>query len=170
MRRGDSGFTLAELLVSITIIGVVMGVMGQAIRMGYSTFSQTDQMLRDSHGKQMLAAYFTRDVQDATTADTTSGTCVPVGETKIVALPGIDISGAAQVVVYSFDGPGQTLYRHACTGAVDDPYIVARSVTSVTLTCLSATYTAGPCNSAPVVRLTVATTSGSFDEDGRRRS
>ncbi len=172
MKRGDAGFTLAELLVAITIMGTIMVVMGQSIVLGFSTFTDTEKLLKDSHGKQMLAAYFLRDVQNATQVDSTSGSCVPATESIVVSLTATDISGSAIVAVYSY-GAG-TLVRHICGGSGDPAQPVATGLTAVPTYVCFAAYAATPtpiaCNGAPVVRLSLVTATGAYTEDGRRRT
>ena len=172
MKRDDAGFTLAELLVAITIMGIITVVMGQSMLLGFSTYAQTDTLLKDSHGKQMLATYFMRDVQNATQVDSTSGSCVPASESIVVALPATDVQGTAIVASYSY--AGGTLIRHVCGASPDPAQIVATGLTAVPTYFCFAAYAASPapiaCNGAPVVRLSLVTGTGAYTDDGRRRT
>jgi prepilin-type N-terminal cleavage/methylation domain-containing protein len=179
MNSRDDGFTLMELLVVISILGIIMPVLGLAFAMGYKTTTATAAELAASHNRQLLAAYLTEDAQsaitaeDATSADTT--TCMAAGDTLVGRLRWVDLDIAAsttRVVTYVLVtvGTERQLVRRSCVAAVRSDLVLVHGAVSSTLTCLSAAYVAVPCASFAVVRLTAADVAGSFDITGMARS
>ncbi|MDQ3757937.1 MAG: prepilin-type N-terminal cleavage/methylation domain-containing protein, partial [Actinomycetota bacterium] len=80
-RRGEAGFTLIELIVVISITGIVMGALSSAVVVGLRTVDGTTEQLADSHDLQLLSIYFPADVQSSIEGriDTTTATPAPTG-------------------------------------------------------------------------------------------
>jgi type II secretory pathway pseudopilin PulG len=73
LNRGDSGFTLVELLIVITVVPLIIGSISLALLATFQLQSSVSDRLGASGDAQMVAASFYRDVQSATQF-TTNGT------------------------------------------------------------------------------------------------
>ena len=61
----ERGVTLVELLVSMTILGLIMSALSGALYVGISTASDDHRGLTQSNAEQLVAYYLTPDVQAA---------------------------------------------------------------------------------------------------------
>ena len=73
--RDDSGMTLVELLISIAILGLIIGPLVIAMYMSLSTAKAATGRTTDSTGAQLLSAYFASDVEGADVVRKTGFTC-----------------------------------------------------------------------------------------------
>ncbi|MGZ6888056.1 MAG: PulJ/GspJ family protein [Acidimicrobiia bacterium] len=64
-RRSDTGFTLTELLVAITILGIIMGAIGAMITTAFRTSSTVSSELSGSRGPKVVSRYWVPDVEQA---------------------------------------------------------------------------------------------------------
>src|SRR5664280_628334 len=74
----DDGFTLVELLVTLTIIPLVVGALSLGIIAVFSLNTQTSQRLTDTADAQVVASTYQKDIQSAgyiTTDNTSSPQC-----------------------------------------------------------------------------------------------
>ncbi len=62
-RTDDSGFTLAELLVSMVITSIIVYVLASAFSVLTHTTEATNQRLLKSHDAQLIANYIVTDAQ-----------------------------------------------------------------------------------------------------------
>ena len=144
--RDDDGFTLVELVLAVTLMGVVIGAVASAMIVMFTTTGETTERLSESPDLQLAAAYFGSDVQSA---QTFTGSCGPVG-TALVTLswtdPGASPNPAAaddtqRTVRYVVETAGtqKTLVRYACTnsGSADKTTLVdfVNPMSTPTLTC-----------------------------------
>lgn len=179
MSHRDDGFTLVELLVAITVLGIIAPVLVGAIVLGLKTTAATTGQLNASHSRQELAAFFTTDVQSAVTiadeSSTDTTTCMAAGETLVGRLSWADIdstgASTARVVTYAtvtVAGDRQ-LVRHACTGSAISTVTVVHNVVSGNLACTSTTFSTAACATAAGARLTAVDGSGSWVVEGLTR-
>ena len=63
--RGDDGFTLAELVISTMIMGIVLTAVTAAVIVGLRNGSRSVDMLGPSTDAALLSHHFTADVQSA---------------------------------------------------------------------------------------------------------
>jgi prepilin-type N-terminal cleavage/methylation domain-containing protein len=120
-RGGDAGFTLVELLVSITILGVISVPLSMALLTGLRFIGRTDQRFNDSRSALISASYFAGDVAGASTVvlnDATacgSGTAV-VSFDSPSATGGVGAANTTEVsyVVDSSDATSTVLSRRVC--------------------------------------------------------
>lgn len=64
----DEGMTLIELLISVSILGLIVGPITMVLFFGFSATRSAAQRTTDSSGAQLLTGYFASDVQSAVTA------------------------------------------------------------------------------------------------------
>lgn len=62
MRRRDDGFTLIELIITVTILGIIVVPLGNFMLAYLTNYTQTQNRVSDSHDIQIAAAYFSQDV------------------------------------------------------------------------------------------------------------
>lgn len=54
--RAEDGFSLAELLVGIVVVGIIMGSIAAALIVGMRTTDQTTERLNESHDVQISSS------------------------------------------------------------------------------------------------------------------
>lgn len=174
MRR-DTGFTLVELLIAISLTGVIMGPLLTALFIGFRGSSEAAQRLSESHDAQLATVFFSGDVQSAD-----------------LVLPGnVCVAGAPLVAFRWTEGNGSTVVRQASYEVRTEPVTGERQllrhlcttpgVVRTTVVAHELAPTTGPavtCDNAPCVAgstparvaLTVTTESGyAFTLRGSRR-
>jgi prepilin-type N-terminal cleavage/methylation domain-containing protein len=62
-RRRDEGVTLLEVLIVVTILGIIIGPLTASIIVFIKNTNATTDRMAESHDAQITAAYFTQDVQ-----------------------------------------------------------------------------------------------------------
>ncbi|WP_424216198.1 type II secretion system protein (plasmid) [Streptomyces sp. BI20] len=147
---GEAGFTLAETLVTIVVLGIVTTLLSKAIVMGLRFTSGTERRVAATGAAGALARWFTGDVQSAD-AVTTEPAC---GITEVV----VHLRRAGTDVVYAHDPVSGALSRVTCgpAGVVSTPLgrlDPGASPRPVNLSCGAET----PCASPAEVTLTVRT-------------
>ena len=195
MRGDESGFTLAELLISTVILAIIFGVITEAMIVGLRTTDSTDQRVRESVDAQLFASRFARDAQGAKTVsvgDTSCGPSPAVTPTSlyVVSFGWTDAaSGAPKKASYVLDPTTATstgervLTRWICQGVGNSVVTrnqLARFVRSVpSITCTPDGGSPAPCAGNPVspvprtVTLTVVESSAaaySYTLTGTRRA
>jgi prepilin-type N-terminal cleavage/methylation domain-containing protein len=91
-RPSDDGFTLPELLVAITILGIIIVAIGAMITTSFRTSSIVSAELQGSRGPKVVSRYWVPDVEQAKTFDAAA----PCGTgTTAVATFGSDVSPSA---------------------------------------------------------------------------
>jgi prepilin-type N-terminal cleavage/methylation domain-containing protein len=160
-RRADSGFTLIELVISVSILGLVMTAITTAMLVALKTNSETESRLTESRDVQFASTWFGDDVASANTV-TAGGTAlcaVPAGSSVVVQFQNYDITtppAAApartapygvtnpRMVTYALTAAGE-LHRLVCGNATAADNVVAHSLAptapTVTVSGTSATVT-----------------------------
>jgi hypothetical protein len=149
--------TLIELLVSISVMGIIIGPITISMMIGLLSSSGTKERISDSAAAQLLSAYFVTDTESSKTVEvptTVAATdCGGATGTTIVRYKWFDGSvdpassvPAAQTTIVAYvdretgdDGLNE-LWRVECDGTTPAPVErssqrLVRSVRSTTLTC-----------------------------------
>lgn len=125
-RRASDGFTLVELLITVTIIPLVMGAIGLALMSIFSLQGSASGRLTDSGAAQVISSTFLKDVQSAqwiTTENTTScGTGTQLLGLRWNGANGTYLDDVSYVVVPNTGGASYSMYRQFCSnGASTTP-------------------------------------------------
>lgn len=130
--KRESGFTLVELLIAVSVLGMIMAALGAAFAVGYRTMNDTSNRLAGSNDAQLLGANLPPDIESASVVTaSSSGT-------------GITCTGASNPVLQLTDGTtfnvvygvrstadAYSLERYICTGGtVQSTIVVARNLAS----------------------------------------
>ena len=125
MRRDDRGFTLIEVLMAITILGLITGALGTALIVALRNLDATQTRMAESHDAQMASAYVVTDVQSATAITTTQPKCGAT--TSPVAVLAWSDQGIANVATYVLETAAgeRRLRRTYAVGTSSNDVIVA---------------------------------------------
>jgi prepilin-type N-terminal cleavage/methylation domain-containing protein len=125
-RTGDPGFTLVELLVAITILGIITTALGTALYVGIRAAGDEQRTLDESNAEQLVAHFLSNDVKSACSSALTVPACTrspnpstsPVsacGSTVQVAIDTTSTAtGAAADTTIGYLLTGTTLTRVTC--------------------------------------------------------
>lgn len=181
-RRGDDrGFTLVELIVTVTILGIIIIPISNFVLQYFQTYPQTENRISDSHDLQIATAYLSNDVASAgvNTSDASptgaqsvwttafpAGYCGQSSGTTVLLLSwntwtvasGTGNSGATSSVAYvKRSGALHRVYCASGTSTTSDVTIV-HGLDSATASC------PGGCGSSPsTVQLTLGISTGATD-------
>ena len=64
-RTGEAGFTLVELLVTVSLMGLLMTALMSAVIVGFRSTRDTHTSLDQSNAEQIITTYVTKDIQAA---------------------------------------------------------------------------------------------------------
>jgi prepilin-type N-terminal cleavage/methylation domain-containing protein len=169
--RSDGGFTLVELLVAVTALGIIMAPIAGGMFIGYRTMDETSNRLAGGQDAQLLSIYLPPDVQSATEATT-----APAGCGGLTGTPKLQLTGASFNVVYALSTSSPwTLTRYVCTsGTAASPVVVARNIKDAQPDSLVVTITGTPFTKVAMKVTELASrtdpTSYVFTVTGRRRA
>ncbi|HST82103.1 MAG TPA: prepilin-type N-terminal cleavage/methylation domain-containing protein [Kineosporiaceae bacterium] len=180
---GENGFTLVELVISITILGILMPALAAAMFAALSTNRSTDVRLSESRDTRELAAYLPDDAAGATSFATGQTARCGTG-TALVEFRGLrfDSTQASQTTVISYrltaetaaDGqPTRVLHRFSCLAATSSPAYPLTPDSDIPLAkYLSTTIDPTVSTSSGTVQLTTTSRSGDLvtTVSGHRRT
>jgi prepilin-type N-terminal cleavage/methylation domain-containing protein len=164
----EEGFTLPELLMSITILGLIIAPLTLGFITGLRAVGKTDQKFTDSRGALISAADFASDVGNANVVRTTTSAppaACGSGGTALVTFAWsdatkeiVDLDSNANRVTYYYDATdpaNRKLIRRICKGtssASQSTMAVALGTTQPSVTCYNpgAPTTAVACNGSGV--------------------
>lgn len=124
--RSDGGFTLPELLVAITILGLIMVAIGAMITTSFRTTTLVSAELQGSRGPKVVSRYWIPDAEQAKSVDTNgacgTGTTVIANFTSDVSPSAFTTADAAAgiatrtVTWWEVAGTRDQLVRRVCDG------------------------------------------------------
>jgi prepilin-type N-terminal cleavage/methylation domain-containing protein len=180
----ETGFTLVELVVSITILGILMPAIAAAMFAALSTNRSTDVRLSESRDTREIAAYLPDDAAGATSFVTGQTARCGIGGTALVEFRGLrfDSTQASQTTVISYlvttetaaDGrPTRVLHRFSCLATTSSPVYPLTADSDIPLArYLSTTINPTVSISSGTVQLTTTSRSGDLvtTVSGHRRT
>ncbi|MGC2485370.1 MAG: prepilin-type N-terminal cleavage/methylation domain-containing protein [Acidimicrobiales bacterium] len=147
----DHGFTLIELLIVVTIIPIIVGALAAGLITVFSLQGSVSARLGDSSDSQVVAASFTKDVQSASSIETSGATplCGPTSETELVGLVWGNSLEVVSYVEQLQNGSTYSLIRNECdNGTSTTPTRSTTLAYDLLPPCLSG---ANPCQAPPSV-------------------
>ena len=136
-RRNDHGLTLVELMVSITISALIMGVLASAAVTFFQHSSDNNNNYDDQSSVQSLQAFFTADAQSATSVVLNDPAPCGSSTTAITTFSWAD-AGTTATASWTVEQSAnlRTLVRRRCTnGTVVERTDVAGVTGTPTVTC-----------------------------------
>ncbi len=138
----ETGFTLAELLVAITILGIIMAAIGAMIVTAFRTTAIVSDRLEGSRAPKLVSTYWVPDVEAATAVAVGGGPgdCpAPVGATGVlVTFTWLDFPSQVGVEAPPVDPgtPGGATWWKRTSGAREQVVRVACTTAGVVSTAL----------------------------------
>jgi prepilin-type N-terminal cleavage/methylation domain-containing protein len=150
----EDGFTLPELLVAITILGIIMVAIGSMIVTAFRTTATVRDQLSGSRGPKMASRYWVPDVESSDAVNSPLDPPCGSGTQQVATMTWKqEPSTIDQVDVKAADGPSRTvtwwrtngtraqLRRDVCgvgSGTPTDSLVVVADLDTVTATNTSA--------------------------------
>jgi prepilin-type N-terminal cleavage/methylation domain-containing protein len=153
----DDGFTLVELLITLTIIPLVVGALSLGIIAVFSLDTQSSNRLSDTADAQVVASIYQKDVQAAgyiTTDSTSSPECgAAPGDTQLLSLESVpnQRTGDFQSVIAYVAVPANNGQNGAASFSLDRFDCTNGSSTPVNQTTLANDLPSPTAQSGPLV-------------------
>jgi Prokaryotic N-terminal methylation motif len=152
IRRSEAGITLIELLIAITLTGIMMGTLSGAIFIGFHTTGGTQKRVEESTSANILSSYFGSDVQSAqfVGVNVSESTGICGAGAAVVGLLLTDAGRHNSVSYYQGTGAQAAfLYRRTCSGGTAaGPTRVLSNLTGTAAFNCSGVGGAGDCTDA----------------------
>jgi Tfp pilus assembly protein PilW len=165
LRADEAGLTLIELMISVGILGLVIGPIITSFLLGLLESTSARDRIADSSSAQLTTAYLHADIQGSQTVATT-GACLPsalAGGTVVLQLAVTDPAGPDPTVAYVdfTNAEGQReLHRATCTGATSESRFLIQHLQDFEVTC-----DVDPCPATPkTVKVAITAESPSPDD------
>lgn len=146
-RRGEAasegGFTLLEILIAVSVLGLILVTLTVAVMMGFRNNARAEATTDRSNLVSFTTRLFNRDVASATAAPTVGAGCGT--PTPAVNIPLEGGTSAAYVVVTTSSPPRSALVRRVCNGAT----VVSSEEIGATKWALTATASCTDTGSVP---------------------
>jgi prepilin-type N-terminal cleavage/methylation domain-containing protein len=133
-RDRTAGVTLVELLIAVTLLGVIMTVLSTTLFMGLRTTRDTRTRLLQSTGEQLATTWLTRDIGHASTVLVNSSDTSCGGATPLKVRYRSDALATSADNTASYALVSGNLVRRDCvpTSATPVTMTIARGITSFT--------------------------------------
>jgi prepilin-type N-terminal cleavage/methylation domain-containing protein len=169
-RPTEHGFTLVELMLTVTILSLIIGVLTDTLILGLRTTKDTQTKIAQADAQQFFAHFVSRDVV-ASVAATPGGSACGVSKAGLVtteqSAPTLAAPDLAVAYAIGPDGLSRSTCAVGATSAATVD-IISDVVTAFTATCAAP----GPCGTVHLSAQTAAgvnVPSGSFTLDVSRR-
>jgi prepilin-type N-terminal cleavage/methylation domain-containing protein len=123
----QQGFTLIEVIMVVSILGLLAGVLAAALRVGVHSGGQAMDQLDLSHDAEVLSLVLGDDLANASTVDTAAASCV--------AAPMIRLDVGAEI---AYRIVGHRLVRVDCASGSERTIVRRLGDTAPTVTCTPA--------------------------------
>jgi prepilin-type N-terminal cleavage/methylation domain-containing protein len=168
-KRDERGFTLAELMVAISILGMIAVPLTASIILGLRTTSDSQQRYKEARGAQLTSAYFPFDVASATNITLADASpCGGAGPAAVASFTWADDLSPTNEVSYVVPTGSTDMIRKFCRGgSVVSTNLLASGISGApTVTCAPA------CDASfDTATITVNGASGwQYTVNGTRRS
>ncbi len=164
------GFTLVELLLTVTILSLIIGVLTDTLILGLRTTKDTQTKIAQADAQQFIAHFVSRDVLASVAATPGASACGVTNAALVTTEESAPTLAAPdQAVAYSLDSSG--LSRSTCAVGASSAAtvtVISDEVTAFTASCAAP----GACGTVRVAVQTAAgvnVPSGSFTLDVVRR-
>jgi prepilin-type N-terminal cleavage/methylation domain-containing protein len=194
----ESGMTLIELMISMTLLTVVLVPIGAAMLLSLVHSNGIKDRIADSSGAQLVSSYFASDIQSAGNSTSSTNPFVGVDTSGTGSCPALaagdnlrlrvttpspaqpsSVSARTTVIYYSHPtADGHELYRRECTtSTAESPSLIVQNLDGATgfsvtcdpvATCKTVSATLTMYNPASVG--SSGYTSSTFDLVGTRRT
>jgi len=186
LHRREDGFTLPELIITVTIIGIIASALTGVVISYLKTTTDTQSRLTESHDVQFAAAYWQRDVAsigvrgwDSNTksfplqqsVDVNPACSLPTGPVVVTLAwseyTSLDSTATPTTITVSYvaetDTGGYNLLRVRCTGStVDSSFELTHSLNALPTVSCDVSCTGAGANVPTVVELHLSV----LDPDG----
>lgn len=114
--RNEDGFSIIELIVAFMVMAIIIAPLSTSVIIGMSSIERSNQRTTDTTDQQILASYFTHDVQSADDVQTASATCGAAVGTPVLRLHWLDPVGSVDKIAAYVVTSGNELQRVYCEG------------------------------------------------------
>ncbi|HUY64634.1 MAG TPA: type II secretion system protein [Acidimicrobiales bacterium] len=148
-RHEESGFTLVEMVMAMTLSGILLAAIVSAIVVGVDDTGQAAKQLAQSDDRQLVQIWLPRDATSAQNSSNGTSSCaqaLPSGSQVVLVLTGSGVTvtttaqGPAQVATYPYEADyvlvpsSHQLLRYYCPsgGTATSSLIVAHQLSAAT--------------------------------------
>jgi prepilin-type N-terminal cleavage/methylation domain-containing protein len=165
--RGDAGFTLVEIVVAVTVMGMIVGPLTAAAAFFMSHGQAATGQFADDTSVRSVVSLFDTDAQSAETVTAPDPAPCGSGSSALVTMTWTDDGGTVFRASWSTQTSGTTiaLVRQRCTGTtLVSTILVADVIAAPTVTC------SPNCANASTITMTgTAANGGGFTVSSKRR-
>lgn len=145
-RVRDRGVTLVELIIAVSLLGIIGGAIGGALYFGIKTTNDSSTRLDQSMSEMAVTRYLTGDILSAEGPVTVNGTGGTCGSATLKFSSRSDAAASTRDTVVAWSLSGTDLVRRTClNGTQTSQRVIATGISAFTPpTC------AVPCTAATI--------------------